>query len=131
MLGVEDDNASYFLIKTVLEHVGAGFELRRAVDGEQALAFLRQRGPYVNAPRPDLILLNLNMPRVGGLEMLEVIQQDESRRQIPRVVLASSRLDSERARCITLGAKQFISKPNDYEVLQAVRQACSNVSVFS
>lgn len=125
VLSVEDDDAAYFLIGKAFREVGARLELERVENGEEALEFLRHSGRFSNARRPSLILLNINLPRISGPEVLAAIHEDESLRDIPVVMFSSSHLDADRAKCLALGARQFITKPNSYrEFVNAIRSAC-------
>jgi CheY-like chemotaxis protein len=89
--------------------------LRFVEDGEQCLDYLYQRGKYAGehglAPRPGLILLDLNMPRVDGREVVKLIMSDASLKDIPVVVLSTSSLDGDVARSYQLGVNSFITKP--------------------
>ncbi len=130
ILSVEDDSAAYFLIRSALQDLGLELELQRVENGEDALAFLKRRGDFINAPKPSLILLNMNLPRIGGPEVLAAMRIDESLRDIPVVVFSSSQLDADRAKCLALGAKQFITKPSNYdEFVNAIRCACDYAHV--
>ncbi len=82
-------------------------------DGEKAMAFLRQQGLYANAPRPELILLDLNLPRKDGREVLAEIKADDNLMRIPVVVLTTSRAEEDILRTYNLHANCFISKPID------------------
>jgi two-component system, chemotaxis family, response regulator Rcp1 len=86
-----------------------------AEDGVQALEFLRREGKHANAPRPDLILLDLNLPRKDGREVLAEIKADESLRMIPVVVLTTSRAEADVLRSYNLHANCYITKPVDFE----------------
>jgi CheY-like chemotaxis protein len=97
VLSIEDDNSVYFLIPSALDDLALGFELRRSVNGDEALEFLRQSGNFCDALRPSLILLDMNLPRIGGPQVLAAIQADESIRDIPVVIFSSSRLEADRA----------------------------------
>ncbi len=126
-LSVEDDDAVYILLQVAFQEVANEFELIRALDGEHALARLRKLHPHENAPRPDLILLDLNLPKMDGSEVLEAIRRDELLNSIPVVIFTSSRLDSDRAKCLALGARDFISKPNDFDsFVESVKAACAH-----
>ena len=125
VLSVEDDDAAYHLLEIAFDDIGKDFNLYRVIDGEQAIAFLRRSGSYSNTPKPDLILLNLNLPRISGFDVLEAMQRDNSIRDIPAVAFSSSSLSADRARCLALGAKHFVSKPTDFdEFMDAVKLAC-------
>jgi CheY-like chemotaxis protein len=89
-------------------------------DGEEALAFLRREGRFADAPRPDLILLDLNLPRVDGREVLATIKADEELRRIPVVVLTTSQADEDILRSYQLHANAYVTKPVDFERFIAV-----------
>jgi CheY-like chemotaxis protein len=129
ILSVEDDNTVYVLIRSALDDLASEFQLEHSVDGEDALNFLKQRGNFSNALKPSLILLDINLPRVSGPELLAVIQSDKLLWDIPVVMFSTSRLDSDRARCLALGARQFITKPDDYSAfVNAIKCACDYAS---
>jgi CheY-like chemotaxis protein len=111
----DDDEEDRMLTKTALEQAHVSNALRFVEDGEQLLDYLYQRGAYAGetgqAPRPGLILLDLNMPKMSGREALKVIKEDETLRDIPVVVLSTSRLDEDIIRSYQLGVNSFISKP--------------------
>ena len=91
-------------------------------DGVLALEFLHQQGPYTEAPRPDLIMLDLNLPRMDGREVLTAIKSDERFRSIPVVVLTTSRADQDILRAYQLNANCYINKPVDFnQFLEVVR----------
>jgi CheY-like chemotaxis protein len=92
-------------------------ELRFAVDGEDLMNYLRRRGEYANAPRPGLILLDLNMPRKDGREALKEIKEDPELRNIPVVVLTTSGEEEDILRTYDLGANSFIRKPVEFDAL--------------
>ncbi len=125
ILSVEDDNAAYRLLQIALGELGLGSNLYRTRDGEEGLRFLRRQPPFQDSPSPDLVLLNLNMPKMSGMEVLAEIRSDPSLQHNAVVVFSSSDLDEDRARCLALGARQFITKPKDFTGLQeAVTEAC-------
>lgn len=95
--------------ETVVEHVG---------DGAQALAYLRQQGPYKDRSMPDVILLDLKLPKMDGHEVLAEIKQDEQLRRIPVVVLTTSDAASDRARAYQLYANSYLVKPLDFDQFQ-------------
>ncbi len=84
-------------------------------DGVEAMDFLRKKGRYVNMPRPDLILLDLNLPRKSGREVLEEVKQDEDLKRIPVVVLTISRAEEDIARAYNFHANCYVTKPLDFE----------------
>jgi CheY-like chemotaxis protein len=92
-------------------------------DGEQALQFLRRSGDYADAPRPGLILLDLNLPRVDGLEVLAEIKADPVLKVIPVVILTTSQAQQDVLRSYALHANAYVSKPVDFErFMEAIRQ---------
>lgn len=84
-------------------------------DGVKAIAFLRKKPPYSNAPHPDLILLDLNLPKKGGQEVLEVIKADQHLKRIPVVILTTSSSEEDVLRAYNLHANCYISKPLDLD----------------
>lgn len=100
-------------------------QLCRVSDGEEALYFLERSHGFEVAPRPDLILLNVNLPKRNGLEVLAAIRDRESLRDIPIVMFTSSSLTTERQKALSLGAKEFISKPASLAgLIETVRSIC-------
>jgi CheY-like chemotaxis protein len=89
--------------------------LHHVMDGDECMAFLRKQGKYANAPTPDLILLDLNMPRMGGREVLAEMVADENLNAIPVVVLTTSSQDEEVLRMYKLRCSSYIVKPVDFE----------------
>ena len=119
----DDDEDDRLLTKQALEDAHVSNAVKFVEDGEQLLDYLYQRGAYAGetgeAPRPGLILLDLNMPKMGGREALKVIKQDKFLKDIPIVVLSTSRLDEDIARSYELGVNSFISKPVTFSGLVA------------
>ena len=111
----DDDEDDRLLTQQALEDAHISNNLRFVEDGEQLLDYLYQRGEYAgetgSAPRPGLILLDLNMPKMDGREALKVIKGDETLRDIPIVVLSTSGLDQDIVRSYQLGVNSFITKP--------------------
>lgn len=126
LLYVEDEDAAVFLLETALKEASIPVQLYRVSDGEQALAFLRQIGVYERAPKPGLVLLDLNLPKKNGLEVLAEMQKSGTLRPIPVVVFTSSSLVSDRDRSLALGAQNYITKPSTFDgFMEAVKNACS------
>ena len=126
LLYVEDDDAAFLTMELALREFQAPIELHRAADGEQALAFVCKEAPYEGAPRPDLILLDLNLPKKSGIEVLAELKGDESLRSIPVVMFSSSLREIDRDRSLELGAEQYLTKPSSFErFVEAVKRACS------
>lgn len=128
LLYVEDEDAAVFLLETALKEAGIPVQLYRVSDGEQALAFLRCAGAYEKAPKPDLVLLDLNLPRKNGLEVLSEMQKDESLRDQSVIVFTSSALVADRRKSLALGAQEYITKPSSFDgFVEAVKTACSRL----
>lgn len=119
----DDDEDDRMLTRQALEQAHVSNNLQFVEDGEQLLDYLYQRGAYAGetgkAPRPGLILLDLNMPKKDGREALKVIKGDPTLSDIPVVVLSTSRLDEDIARSYQLGVNSFISKPVTFSGLVA------------
>lgn len=123
ILLVEDEKTDAYLVKWALEKNRILADLHLAFDGYEALAFLRRLGSrFLDAPRPDLILLDLNMPRMGGLECLAAIKQDHALRDIPVVMLSTSYAENDVSASRNLGAADYFTKPMDiHQLAEAVR----------
>jgi CheY-like chemotaxis protein len=115
MLVVDDNPGDVDLLREALREKAARVELRVVRDGEEAIAFLRREGTWSHAPRPDLIVLDLNLPRVDGREVLARIKQDPELRRIPIVVMTSSGADQDVLRSYELGANCYVTKPIDLD----------------
>jgi two-component system, response regulator len=115
ILVCDDDEDDRMLTRQALEDAHISNRIQFVEDGEQLLDYLYQRGSYAGetgeAPRPGLILLDLNMPKLDGREALKTIKEDPTLRDIPVVVLSTSRLDEDIARSYKLGVNSFITKP--------------------
>jgi len=111
----DDDEDDRLLTQQALEDAHVSNSIRFVEDGEQLLDYLYQRGKFGGeiglAPRPGLILLDLNMPKMDGREALKVIKEDPALHDIPIVVLSTSRLDEDIIRSYQLGVNSFITKP--------------------
>jgi CheY-like chemotaxis protein len=111
VLLVEDSAAEARLAREALSETAFPVELHVASDGAQAMDFLRRQGAYRDAPRPHLVLLDLNLPRTDGREVLRDIKEDEELRSIPVVVLTTSQAPSDILRAYELYANCYIQKP--------------------
>jgi chemotaxis family two-component system response regulator Rcp1 len=125
ILLVEDSPADVRLTEEALREGGLEHALHVARDGEEALAFLRREGHHADAPRPDLILLDLNLPGKDGREVLADVKKDPDLRRVPVVVLTTSKAEEDVARTYDLHANCYITKPvgleNFVDVLQQVQ----------
>lgn len=115
ILLVEDNPADALLTTKHLQKAKIANRVHIAEDGEEALAFLRREGRYVDAVRPDLILLDLNLPKLDGRELLAAVKSDASLRVIPVVVLTSSESEDDIARAYGFHANCYVVKPIDLE----------------
>lgn len=115
VLLVEDDPGDVLMTREAFAHHKIRNELHVTNDGEQALRFLRRQGEYAHAPRPGLILLDLNLPRRDGREVLAEIKADTDLRMIPVVVLSTSEADEDILRSYSLHANAYVTKPVDFD----------------
>jgi CheY-like chemotaxis protein len=123
VLLVEDDPADVLLIEEAFADNKVRNRLHRVADGVEALQFLRREGQYADAPQPDLVLLDLNLPRMDGREVLAEVKADETLRQIPVVVLTTSKAEEDVLRSYKLHANAYVTKPVDFErFIEVVRQ---------
>lgn len=123
VLLVEDDEGDVLMTREAFEHYRIRNRLHVVGDGEQALEFLRRTGRHADAPRPGLVLLDVNLPRRSGLEVLAELKQDPDLMMIPVVMLTTSRAEEDILRSYSLHANAFVSKPVDFEqFIEAIRQ---------
>jgi CheY-like chemotaxis protein len=113
VLVVEDDPGDVLLTTDALEDCHLGLSLHVVGDGEDAMRFLRRAGEFAAMPRPALVLLDLNLPRRGGLEVLSDLKADPDLRAIPVVVLTTSQAQADIARSYELHANAYVIKPID------------------
>ena len=111
ILLVEDSQSDAAMTVHALREGGTQHRVHVVGDGQAALAFLHRHGRYTAAPRPDLILLDLNLPRTDGREVLARINTDELLRSIPVIILTTSSTDTDILRAYELGANCYVSKP--------------------
>lgn len=115
LLHVEDDDATAYLFLFALQRTDSSPRLFRVKDGAQALAFLFRQEPYTDAPTPDLVVLDLNLPRKSGFEVLAEMKNDPLLQDIPVVICSTSLLPDDRARSIKLGAENYLPKGIDFD----------------
>jgi chemotaxis family two-component system response regulator Rcp1 len=123
ILLVEDNPGDARLTREALRDAKVRNNLHVAADGVEALAFLRRQGKHTAVPKPDLILLDLNLPRKDGREVLEEIKQDDQLRHIPVVILTTSQAERDIAESYRLRANAYVTKPVDLEQFLKVVQA--------
>jgi CheY-like chemotaxis protein len=123
VLLVEDDAGDALITLEAFERHKVVNRLHVVRDGIEALAFLRNEAGFADAPRPDLILLDLNLPRMDGLEVLAAIKRDEDLRRIPVVVLTTSESEEDILHSYELHANAYVTKPVDFDAfVRAIRQ---------
>jgi CheY-like chemotaxis protein len=114
ILLVEDNPGDVALTKKAFEKRNLLNNLHVAEDGVEAMQFLRQEGTYADKPRPDIVLLDLNMPRKDGREVLREVKEDADLRQIPVIVLTSSEAEEDIVKSYDLQANAYLTKPVDF-----------------
>jgi CheY-like chemotaxis protein len=120
VLSVEDNDGDYSLIEFVLKHCLDSVDLRRATDGEEAVTFLKGSATSIDQPRPDLVLLDVNIPRLSGFDVLTFIKSHDSIRNAPVVMFTSSRDVREKRKALALGAEEFVTKPSSLDGMVGV-----------
>ena len=123
VLLVEDDPGDVLMTQEAFDDHKVRNRLTVVSDGAEALSYLRREGQFADAPRPDLILLDLNLPKRDGREVLEEIKKDEDLGRIPVVVLTTSAADEDILRSYQLHANAYVTKPVDFEgFIEAIKQ---------
>jgi CheY-like chemotaxis protein len=122
VLLAEDDPGDVLMITEALERTGRPRDIRVVGDGQEALDYLYRSGAYAGAPRPDLILLDLNMPRLDGRQALEAIKADADLRVIPIVVLTTSAAEADISSSYDRHANAYVTKPLELDAFDAVVQ---------
>ena len=118
VLLVEDSPGDVRLTKEAFRAANASIHLHVASDGIEAIAFLKREGPHVDAPRPDLILLDLNLPKMDGREVLAHIKKDDTLKTIPTVILTTSDAEVDVAKSYQLQANCYLSKPVQFDAFE-------------
>ena len=126
ILLVEDSPTDAFLTQEAFDRSKVLNKMHVVGNGADAIAFLRRQGPYAQSPRPDLILLDLNLPRKNGREVLQEIKSDDDLKTIPVVILTASKEEEDIVRSYKLHANCYITKPVEFqrlsEVVQSIRE---------
>jgi len=123
VLLVEDDEGDILMTREAFEFYKIRNPLHVVSDGERALEFVRRTGPFADEPRPGLILLDINLPRLSGLEVLAELKADPELAVIPVVMLTTSQAEEDVLRSYRLHANAYVSKPVDFEnFMAAIRQ---------
>lgn len=123
VLLVEDDPGDVLMTREAFEENKVANRLAVVSDGESAMAYLRKEGTYADAPTPDLVLLDLNLPRMDGREVLAAMKGDQTLQSIPVVVLTTSEAEEDVLRSYALHANAYVTKPVDFQrFIDVVRQ---------
>ncbi|EEF61975.1 response regulator receiver protein [Pedosphaera parvula Ellin514] len=126
ILMAEDDSDDRLLAKDAATECGLGVDVRFVEDGAELMDYLKRRGKYIDpaaAARPDLVIIDLNMPRKDGREALKEIKLDAELKKIPVVIFTTSRADTDISLAYQLGANSFITKPVAFDALVNVMKA--------
>lgn len=126
ILLVEDEKPDVDLIKLSFANIKMANHLHIAGDGIEALEFLRKQGRFVDVPRPDLVLLDLNMPRKNGMQVLQEMKTDSALKSIPVVVMTSSDSEEDVVKSYKLHANCYIRKPVEILELEKIVKAIEN-----
>jgi CheY-like chemotaxis protein len=125
ILYAEDDDSTAYLFQKALDISGTEANLFRVDDGEKALAFLFKQGVFQDAPEPNLVVLDLHLPKKSGFEVLEEIRRSERWKELPVVMFSSLAQAADRERALALGAREFFRKSSDWEeFVAASRSIC-------
>ena len=120
VLLVEDNPGDVRLTREAFRDANRAINLHVACDGVEAMAFLRKQGIQANVPRPDLILLDLNLPRMDGREVLAQIKVDESLKTIPTIILTTSDAEGDIVKSYQLQANSYLSKPVEWNAFDTL-----------
>ena len=126
ILLVEDSPGDVRLTRQAFREADCGLRFHVAADGMEALSFLRRQGRHLYAPRPDLILLDLNLPRMDGRQVLAKIKQDDHLKAIPTIVLTTSGAEGDVEKVYQLRANCYLTKPVDFDGLEELVKSVSN-----
>jgi CheY-like chemotaxis protein len=129
VLLVEDDPGDVLLTREAFEHQKVANRLHVVNNGEDAITFLRKEGAYADAPDPDLVLLDLNLPGMHGREVLMAVKEDPRLQTIPVVVLTTSEAEEDVLRSYQLHANAYVTKPVDFDRFMAVVRAIDDFFV--
>jgi CheY-like chemotaxis protein len=120
VLLVEDSPGDVRLTREAFREANVSIQLHVATDGVEAMAFLKQEAPHGDVPRPDLILLDLNLPKMDGREVLANIKADDNLKTIPTVILTTSEAEADIVKSYELQANSYLSKPVQFDAFQSL-----------
>lgn len=115
ILLVEDNEGDIILTTEAFKDMELENQISVVRDGEEALRFLKKQGEHTNVSTPQLVLMDINLPGIGGKELLDIIKKDEALREIPVVMLTSSAADADISECYDKQVNWYITKPIDYD----------------
>lgn len=124
ILLIEDDPSDARYTQIALEDLGIANRLTVLSDGEQAVKYLYRRGKFADAPRPDCILLDWNLPKADGSEVLQIIREDKEFDEIPVIVLTGSREQTDVVMAYHLKANGYVTKPIDLSGVHSIMETC-------
>jgi len=120
VLLVEDSPGDIRLTEMAFRAVAMSTILHVAMDGAEAMAFLRHEEPFTTVPRPDIILLDLNLPKMDGREVLAAIKADEDLKMIPTIILTTSEAEADIVKSYELHANSYLTKPVAFDAFQGI-----------
>lgn len=118
ILLVEDNEADAHLVRHFFESCGFEGSLDRVSDGAQAVDYLFKRGKFSGAVEPDVVLLDLGLPKISGHDVLRTVRSEERLRNLPIIVLSTSNMETDMSRCMKMGASSFMTKPCDLSEME-------------
>jgi CheY-like chemotaxis protein len=129
VLYVEDDDATAYLFQMAMRSSGATPQIFRVTDGDEACDFLTHVELYTEAPTPDMVVLDLNLPGRSGIDILRLIQSDSQLSRIPVYVFTTSSDAGDRALAVSLGARNYLTKGDSYDsFVDAASAVCSGLT---
>jgi len=120
VLLIEDSPGDVRLMREAFRHANKSVQVHVVSDGIEAMAFLRRKGRYANAPRPNLILLDLNLPQMNGQEVLARVKGDKGLKSIPTVIMTTADWDMEIVNSYQLQANCYVQKPTHFDAFQSL-----------
>jgi two-component system, chemotaxis family, response regulator Rcp1 len=131
ILLVEDNEADIYLTREILNESGFSHHLYFAMDGSEAISFLRREGAYKSSPCPDVILLDLNLPKKNGFDVLAEVKADPALKDIPVIILSTSELEDDVLSAYSLHADGYLFKPIDPDEFNNAVRKIRNKDILS
>ena len=126
ILLIEDNHGDVLLTKEAFRYTKFSYNLRVAKDGDEAIKILKRKGKYRELPLPDLILLDLNLPKINGREVLDKIKTDNELKDIPVIILSGSKAESDMTASYDLHANSYIVKPDNFDDFKEIVTSIEN-----